>query len=279
MGRRWILLVALLAFFKLNAFAQIGLVVQLPDGANADTVAEHANGVVVTGIPGTNQFLLSVPAVPNHLSDNDVRWMELNSSAKVPSAPRPEYLRPSNKTPADWYTTQPAFTLINAQQALTYSTGSGVIIADINGRVDTAHPALSGHLMSGYDFVRESPTGVAVFNDSSASYLDDSSASYLDAATIAFLNDSSASYLDDSSASYLDGQNPAYSHGTLTAGILAGIAPNAIIMPLRAFDDNGTSNTFLIARAIRYAVDHGAQIINMSFGTPDDTSVLRSAGM
>src|SRR5262249_23331887 len=153
----------------------------------------------------------------------------------------------------------------------------GVVVADINSQVDYSHPALVGHLTSGYDFVSDRPQNVTALDDSSASYLDDSSASYLDSVTITYLNDSSASYLDDSSASYLDSQNPAYSHGTLCAGIIAAIAPDAMIMPLRAFDDNGSSNTFMIAKAIRYAVNHGAQVINMSFGTLDDTRVLRSA--
>jgi subtilisin family serine protease len=183
---------------------------------------------------------------------------------------------PQTAAPA-WYSTQPAFALINLQTALAHSTGQGVIVADINSSVDTTHPALAGHLTSGYDFVVGKPVGVASQDESSASYLDESSASYLDAATVTYLNQSSASYLDESSASYLDGQNPAYSHGTLTAGIIAAIAPGAIIMPLRAFDDNGASNTFMIARAIRYAVHNGAQVINMSFGTPTDAAVLRSA--
>ena len=277
MGRRWIFLIAGLAFFNLHAFAQIGMVVQLPPNANIDAVAEHAGGAIVAVMPEAQQFLLSVPAVPNHLADSDVRWMELNQAAVVPSSPHAKYLNSSNNAAADWYKNQPSFTLINVQQALRYATGSGVIVADINSRVDQSHPALIGHLMVGYDFVRERPNGVSALNDSSASYLDDSSASYLDSVTTAYLNDSSASYLDDSSASYLDGQNPAYSHGTLTAGIIAAIAPNAIIMPLRAFDDNGSSDTFTIARAIRYAVDHGARVINMSFGTPADTKVLRTA--
>src|SRR5262245_17994846 len=272
MGRRWTFLLAGFAFFNLQAFAQIGMVVQLPPTANIDAIAEHAGGAIVDVIPEANQFLLSVPAVPNHLPDNEIRWMELNRAALVPSAPHAKYLNPSNRGP-DWYKTQPSFKLINVQQALTYSTGSGVIVADINGRVDDSHPALIGHLMVGYDFVKGRPNNVSALDDSSASYLDDSSASYLDSATIAYLNDSSASYLDDSSASYLDGQNPAFSHGTLTAGIIAAIAPGAIIMPLRAFDENGSSNTFMIARAIRYAVDHGAQIINMSFGTSNDNAV------
>jgi subtilisin family serine protease len=65
------------------------------------------------------------------------------------------------------------------------------------------------------------------------------------------------------------------SHGTHVAGIIAavrangkgidGIAPNAIIMPLRAVP-GGDERDKDIALAIRYAVDNGAKIINMSFG-------------
>jgi subtilisin family serine protease len=277
MSRASLFLLLFLAPFNVHAFAQIGLVVQLPPTANAADVATHAGGAIVDRIPEANQFLLSVPAVPNHLQDSEVRWTELNQGARLPSGPHAAYLNISQNTAADWYKTQPSFALINLSNALSYSTGGGVVIADINSQVDYSHPALIGHLTSGYDFVTGKPTGVAAQNDSSASYLDDSSASYLDQATATYLNDSSASYLDDSSASYLDGRNPAYSHGTLTAGILARIAPDSIIMPLRAFDDNGSSSTFMIARAIRYAVKNGAQVINMSFGTLADTAALRTA--
>jgi subtilisin family serine protease len=277
MRRWWLFCVASLSFLNLQAFAQIGLVVQLPPTANIDSVATHANGVIVGAIPEAHQFLLSVPATPHNLPDNEVHWMELNQGTSLPSGPHHQYVDVPATAGADWYNTQPPFARINLQNALTYSTGAGVIVADINSGVDDTHPALAGHLMSGYDFVVGKPVGVTSLNDSGASYLDDSGASYLDQATIAYLNDSGASYLDDSGASYLDGQNPAFSHGTLTVGIIAAIAPGAIIMPLRAFDDNGSSNTFTIARAIRYAVNNGAQIINMSFGTIEDTAVLRTA--
>jgi len=65
------------------------------------------------------------------------------------------------------------------------------------------------------------------------------------------------------------------SHGTHVAGIIAavrsndkgidGIAPNAVIMPIRAVP-GGDERDKDIALAIRYAVDNGAKIINMSFG-------------
>ncbi|HSJ26140.1 MAG TPA: S8 family serine peptidase [Longimicrobiales bacterium] len=68
---------------------------------------------------------------------------------------------------------------------------------------------------------------------------------------------------------------PDASHGTGVAGIVAagrgndlgtdGIATNVQIMALRAVP-NGDERDKDIANAIRYAVDHGAHIINMSFG-------------
>jgi len=66
-------------------------------------------------------------------------------------------------------------------------------------------------------------------------------------------------------------------HGTHVAGIIGaarnngvgmnGIADNVKIMMIRAVPD-GDEHDKDIALAIRYAVDHGAKIINMSFGKP-----------
>jgi thermitase len=63
----------------------------------------------------------------------------------------------------------------------------------------------------------------------------------------------------------------------LCAGLLAVIAPDSMIMPLRVFDDNGSADLFTISKAVRYAVDHGAQVINMSFGTLDNSQALKSS--
>jgi subtilisin family serine protease len=274
-----LLLFLVVGVFQIDALAQIGLVVQLPPTANIQNVADQANGAVIDAFPESNQFLLSVPAVPQNLSDTDVRWMEVNSATTLQANRRPLYLHSAVNSQPEWYATQPPLTLLNLGAALRYATGRSIVIADINSQVDYSHPALIGHLTSGADFVAGKPNGVSALNDeSSASYLDDeSSASYLDSATTTYLTESSASYLDESSASYLDSLNPAYSHGTITAGILAAVAPNAMIMPLRAFDNNGESDIFMIAKAIRYAVNHGAQVINMSFGTPTDSRVLQTA--
>lgn len=65
------------------------------------------------------------------------------------------------------------------------------------------------------------------------------------------------------------------SHGTHVAGIVGarrgnglgidGVADNVVMMPVRAVP-NGDEYDKDVANAVRYAVDNGAQIINMSFG-------------
>src|SRR6185436_4576020 len=136
---------------------------------------------------------------------------------------------------------QPSFQLIRSGRALAYSTGRSVMIADIDSSVDYGHPALTGHLGAGYDFVANRPTDVVGLNDdqSSAGFLDDdqSSAGFLDSGGIQLLD-------DQSSAGFLDNGAGARSHGTFVAGILAAIAPGATIMPLRAFDDAGNTDLF-----------------------------------
>ena len=68
---------------------------------------------------------------------------------------------------------------------------------------------------------------------------------------------------------------PAADHGTHVAGIIAanrsnelgtrGVAEKVVIMPIRAVP-NGDERDKDVAAAIRYAVDNGARVINMSFG-------------
>jgi len=67
-------------------------------------------------------------------------------------------------------------------------------------------------------------------------------------------------------------------HGTVVAGVLASTGNNSIgvagitwrtqIMPLKAIDDRGKTDAIKIVKAINYATDNGANIINLSFTGP-----------
>ncbi|MBI4471790.1 MAG: S8 family serine peptidase [Acidobacteria bacterium] len=243
--------------------------------ASINTIAGALGGSVVDSIPGANIYLLNVPLVPSSLDASllGIQWLELNTSVSLPNFALPGVLTVPGATPADWYKSQPSWQLIRTGEALPYSAGRGVVVADINSQVDFSHPALLGHLTSGYDFVASKPDGYGVLEQSEMSQLEQSEMSQLEQSEMSQLEQSGA-ILEPLG---LDTLSPAYSHGTLCVGVIAAIAPESMIMPLRTFDDNGQTDLFMIAKAIRWAVQHGAQVINMSFGTAADSKAIKNS--
>lgn len=128
---------------------------------------------------------------------------------------------------------------VGAPAAWDYTWGSpDVIVAVVDTGIQHAHPDLSGRIVAGgYDFVD-----------------------------------------DDAIPEDADG------HGTGVAGIVAatrnnglfgaGIAPDIGILPVRVLDGSGSGNTFDVAQGVRWAVDHGADVINLSLGTDEDDAEL-----
>lgn len=57
-------------------------------------------------------------------------------------------------------------------------------------------------------------------------------------------------------------------HGTAMAGVLVDCTPNlnVKILPVKTFNSDGKGSTSNIALGIRYAVDNGADVLNLSFG-------------
>jgi hypothetical protein len=73
-------------------------------------------------------------------------------------------------------------------------------------------------------------------------------------------------------------------HGTAVASVIIGydpltpgVAPGADILSVRIADDNGQSDSFLLAKGIVAAVDAGAELINISMGSQGDSALVRSA--
>jgi len=93
---------------------------------------------------------------------------------------------------------------------------------------------------------------------------------------------------NDKSYGNNDSEGPDALHGSHCSGIISairgnelggdGVADNVLIMPIRAVP-NGDERDKDIALGIRYAVDNGAQVINMSFGkkySPQAEEVIKA---
>jgi len=102
--------------------------------------------------------------------------------------------------------------------------------------------------------------------------------------------DAKGIYRDYFGWNFADGNNDIddrNGHGTVIAGIIAarvgkgfgiaGINPWARIMPVKMMEMNGKGGSINLARAVLYAVDHGARVINLSVGGPHLTVTEQAA--
>jgi subtilisin family serine protease len=173
------------------------------------------------------------------------------------------------------YAAQPAAQIIRLSDAQNGFNLRGTgIVAVIDTGVDPNHPVLYPVLLEGYDFTRSQP-GASEWLDVSSTGLNPTSTQ---AGQPAMVQQSSAAILDQSSAAILDGSPyVAFGHGTMTAGLVHLVAPSAKILPLKAFSANGTGNLSSIVSALYYAVQHKANVVNMSFDLSYPSPALSQA--
>lgn len=228
------------------------LVVQLAPGQAIGEV-ESGDGVTVsTADPGAGLYRLAVPAG----DDPSALLNQLQSTSGVLSAePDQQVLLPeaqqSSKAFYEGWLTSAQFTgqdgllRINGPAAQQISTGRGVTVAVLDTGVAADHPALAGHLLPGYNVL-------------------DPGAPPADASGVA--DSDGDGTLDD-----------ALGHGTAVAGIVAAVAPGAAILPIKVLDSEGIGSVYGVAEGIRYAVDHGARVINLSLGMGSPSPAVDAA--
>jgi len=158
------------------------------------------------------------------------------------------------------YVSQPAISIIRLPDTqTTFSVSGAGTVAVIDTGVDPTHPVLQSVLVPGYDFTRNIAGSASELPDVNQS-------SNGSGASPAMVNQESAAILDPASALNLgQPQYRAFGHGTMVSGIVHLVAPTAYIMPLKAFKADGTGYLSDILRAIYFAVQNGARVINMSF--------------
>lgn len=216
------------------------LIVGLEPGADATAIAQAVNAEIIGEIKPIGALRLRLNETGHPVTD---ALRELSQSAPVRYA-QPNYTdyrlfgAPAPDDP-DFEAHQYGPQRIHAPAAWAQGiTGLGTIVAVLDTGIDSGHPDLAGNVLQG-------------FNTMDVNY----------------------------------DTTDAHGHGTHVSGIaaaiadngigMAGIAPEAKILPLKVFNDNGLSTDFAIALAITIAADplsvpdlgfQPADVINMSFG-------------
>ncbi|WP_071189916.1 S8 family peptidase [Trichormus sp. NMC-1] len=152
--------------------------------------------------------------------------------------------------------------LVNAPAAWEHGhTGQGIIVAVLDTGVDYNHEDLKNNIWTNNKEV----AGNGIDDDGNG-YIDDFQGWNFDS--------SNNNVLDDNS------------HGTHVSGTIAGenngigvtgIAYNSKIMPVKVLDKNGSGSYSNIANGIYYAVNNGANVINLSLGGNSSNDILKSA--
>jgi subtilisin family serine protease len=212
--------------------------------------------------------------------------IEADRILPIPQAPLPNI--PSglyDTAPVNYYGTiawhgyvaQPATQIIRLADAQNgFRIGGTGIVAVIDTGVDVNHPVLYPVLLPGYDFTRNQP-GASEWLDVSGlqnGYIDTNTQDQQPG----YVQQSTAAVLDQSTAAVLDGKDyTAFGHGTMTSGLIHLVAPRAKILPLKAFSSDGTGYLSNIVAALYYAVQHKANVVNMSFDLASSSPSLNQA--
>ncbi len=175
------------------------------------------------------------------------------------------------------YVVQPAAQIVRLQDAQNgFRIGGSGIVAVIDTGVDVNHPVLSAVLIPGYDFTRNQP-GASEWLDVSGLQNGPTNTGSQNQQP-GYVQQSTAAVLDQSTAAVLDDKNyTAFGHGTMTSGLIHLVAPRAKILPLKAFSSDGTGQLSNIIAALYYAVQHGANVVNMSFDLSASSPALKQA--
>jgi subtilisin family serine protease len=245
--------------------------------------------------PGT--VIARVLADPELDDEDDKVFMELDAIVRLPEA---GLARPLHSSTVDavqalrntrlvtfhgsrvWanYARQRATTKVRVADAhAAYGLGAG-IIAVIDAGVDPTHPALAGALVGGFDFTRDLPD-ISELTDIDAAHpiLNPDNVVILDNTSVVAINPSTQVLVEAGQAAALaPGALPeTFGHGTMVASVVRLVAPGAQIMPLKTFGADGRGRLWNVVRALYHAQEAGANVVNLSLGSPTVSKALGDA--
>jgi type VII secretion-associated serine protease mycosin len=199
-------------------------------------------GAAAMSLFGVGAIPAAAPAAPPAITPATVPAVPDLAPAAVPgpapgAVPAFPAARPDTVRRDQWQLAE-----LKADTAWRYSTGAGVVVGVLDSGVDAKHPDLAGQVLPGLDLVTPAQ----------------------------------------------DGRTDPVGHGTTVAGLIAGsarddrgavgLAPNAKILPIRVLNaDNRYEDALVVAQGVRWAVDHGARVLNLSLGGIGTSAALAEA--
>jgi thermitase len=235
----------------LGDFVPSQVIVKLDPGATITQINATYGSTVVEPFPGSaDVFLLGLPTssgvkktVEQMASDPRLLFAEPNFLAQPPEGGgRHKAWGFSDVAPTSQEYAIQALGLVSAHD-ISQGEGTTVAVVDTGAQLD--HPALVANFegVKRYDFVDndKNPSDRPVGKDADC-----------------------------------DGEkDEMVGHGTHVAGIVDITAPEAKIMPLRVLDTEGYGNVFTIAKAVYFAEQNRADVINLSLGSPSRSKLLQ----
>ena len=219
-------------------------------GAGIEEINADYGSVTLERLLGSaGIYLIELPAASDTEAvaeemeeDPRLLYAEPNFVAEAPEGDaRKAFARGTSAGSSEQY----AYDALNLARAHGIGRGAGATVAVLDTGAQLGHPALRANFQGTkkYDFVGDdtNPSDRATGLDADGNGLPDEMAG----------------------------------HGTHVAGIVASVAPQAKIMPLRVLDSEGYGNVFLIAEAVSFAERHGADAINLSLSTPSRSDLLQ----
>ncbi|MHC4426984.1 MAG: S8 family peptidase [Planctomycetota bacterium] len=229
------------------------IIVELSPGASIDEINADYGTALINSIDSEGLFLIDVPEGMDDeqlrdLLADDARVVETeeNEWADTPEAVAGDTQSFFFYVPPSEYDAQYALGLLGLGPAHTVTTGSGMIVAVLDTGIDIAHDVLAGMVLpNGYNFVDGNDDITDVGNG-----------------------------IDDDADGAIDEMT---GHGTAVAGVVAMVAPDAGLLPIKILDSDGVGDVFRTAQGIYYAVAQGTHVINLSIGTQSNNQILRTA--
>ncbi len=229
-----------------------GIAVTLVPGVSPADVAE-TYGAAVLEVSSGQAVASLAPAPSDSLStlltqlssDPRVATAETNLRFEPPESEQKSFAFDDGHNTVEDVAAQPALAAIRAAQALAVSRGDGVRVAILDTGIDPGHPIFAGRIAASYDFLLNQPGATDV-----------------------------AQGIDTNGDGVVDG---AWGHGTHVAGIVAMVAPGAKLLVGRVLNSDGQGDVVTVAAGIRWAVQNGADVINLSLGSVSASPAIASA--